>query len=209
MESLQKRPYAVIACLFIVLGGFTFYAMNNKEDVWNQVLEISTDGVESIIDSELIAVDSPGLINSINHGIIGTNIDRIRTAEGKLSALDQFIKGSGEMVMFHYSGGCESTLKEWFTRIRTKLLKLHRNEYPDWNSSIQHIEITHDFHESFGMSISEYIRSNPSTMVLLCFGSPIKRILAQYDKEWRWGCPKEEGTRKVSAVEQVDSSELQ
>ena len=128
----------------------------------------------------------------------------LKIKEDKLSAIEKFINGDGTLIMFHYSSCCQSTLSEWFKSIKWKLHKQSR----EWNSTIQHIEITHDFHESFGMKISGFIASNSDKMFAICFGDPIKRILAQYDKEWRWGCKISDGCGTQTYMKEYNKSRL-
>merc|ERR1719244_987891 len=112
MESTQKRTYTVVACLFIALGGVTFYVMNTKHDLWVMVMEAEEDAMESELnafDVSAATVSQPTSPLTALHATLDLEGDRLRTVDHKLSALDQFKRGSGQMVMFHYSGGCKGT----------------------------------------------------------------------------------------------------
>lgn len=157
--------------IFVVFGGLIFVFMNGyfKKDVYYEMENIA------------IPTDDTSSMNNI-YIINGENTIDFRTKQDKISAIEKFRNGNGKIIMFHYSSCCKSTLTEWFYRISAKLRRLHSG----WNSSIENIEITNTFHLKFGMNIGEYMISNRDIIFIICFNEPIKRILAQYDKEWRW-----------------------
>ena len=135
---------------------------------------------EDSVYQEILDSDTLSIANTRNASVRHLDTFEInRTSKDKITAIEKFINGKGQMMMFDYSGGCKSTLTSWFNRIRDKLKRQHNH----WDSTITHIQITHDFHESFGMNIGQYIEHNRNnTVFTICFTEPIKRILAQYDK---------------------------
>eukprot|EP01083_Nonionella_stella_P073169 197636_1 len=191
----MKNKFALVS-LLILVGSLAFIMFSSSTaDIYSEITSVNSN--EEIITMERMNVTD--LDFSLDPSAV-----RIRTTQDKIYAMEQFIAGKGTLVMFHYASCCKSTLSEWFDRIRRKLQRLHHN----WNSTIQHMEVTHGFHEQFGQSIEAFVRSHPHTIFVICFGEPLKRILAQYDKEWRWGCKRSEGCGAQTYMAQYNKSLL-
>eukprot|EP01084_Bolivina_argentea_P138032 243099_1 len=197
-KKQQTNKPAIIAFIILIIGlAFVIMNTSSHKDLYSEI---------QFIHEQSYLEDISSIFSTIN-----TNIKPLRTYKHKISAIEQFIHGNGKMIMFHYSSCCKSTLTEWFHRIQLKLKKLHIDDIGKnkWNSSIKHIEIKHNFHETFSKTIKQLLQSNiDNTVFIICFGNPIKRILSQYDKEWRWGCPQTEGCDAKTYMLQYNKSLL-
>lgn len=202
LKGNSNKSYIIIA-LCIIIGGLIFILMNtSKKDIYYEMADNSYSSSPSSLNNSIINMDDD------DDKII--NIKDFRTFKDKITAIEKFINGNGKIIMFHYTSCCKTVLNEWFHRIELKLKNLHKDKDKDgfeWKSVIQHIDIKNNFHEQFGMNIGEFMNKNRDTIFIICFNEPIKRILSQYDKEWRWRCKECIGNKHIF-MEQYDKKKI-